>query len=453
MSETRNPASQAYSRIAAETQEIHKNLLRLAAVTYRPNEPKGDFFRRPIVPVDLVNVMAMRAQWRVARGEAVPSVVMTVNRFSWNRHTGRVFVDADLDPENNTAAWECALTRTAQEHLRGPHLMRFDNRQAVVTAALLHRSMVAASVHEHSMLAEPQFPAFWAVFPPGDPPRMERTANTLMAVRMAYPDLEETPDEAIPDQLIREVFEAAQVKDEGRIRIPHWLLAREPGTAYATHPVDGTARPTGAATPYSRVGGWVMVDGDWTPAAQPPLTMVVDVSELLGYETVAAWEILVDMGMLPPMRHAEWAAATSDEEWAAFRDGALAGALAEGPDSPLVREWRLRTCLFADTPDEVAWSAFQDVRIPFAVPGRARVSVVRLQGLPGPATMSWRRYGCSMDLFTVSRRFRNFVGGLNPRDLDRLNRGLGVEGPIELPRRRRGRRGGRRHSRKSSGSA
>lgn len=440
MTQPRIEIAPSFRQIARTSEEEHGGTVGLMSYLYRPNDKRTNKFDSARVALDKFTMLVHRPQWRHHKGRVIRSNVVAVYAFQYNRLTGRISVDAHADEACNPVAWDVAVPRSAK--LAAPHVMNPEkNRTGAQAAILLHRAALAAVRHGGDVELEPSFPEFYCVFHPSQPPHPERTGNLLQAVRVARPELASAPDEAIPDEACREVFQSLLVRNRGRIFAPQWLLGRETGDSFPVHPRTGEARPEIGAPDWTQAGGgWIMVDGNWVPRAQEPAAVVADLSGVLGRQSTDAWQLLVERGLLPDVPHAEWAAACTDEDWGKFREEVLAPLFPAGEHNDLADDWRVRTATARGFDDEdVACLAFDDVRQPLAFDGESRVGVVRLQGYPSPEVMTFRHYGFDADLFSVKGWLEPWVRPITPRDIDRLRRGLSV-----LPPRRGGRRPARR---------
>jgi hypothetical protein len=298
---------------------------------------------------------------------------------------------------------------------------------------LMHRAVQAAARQRLVTTDMPGLPSFVFVFNAGNPPRMERTAGLQAATRELHPELGEIPDEQLPDELLEEVFQSLLSREGSFLFAPQWLFAREAHERFVVHPLDGTPRPDSRAPDWAQAGNWVMIDGSWVPRAQEPADVLADLTDVLGRESGAAWNTLVEFGHMPPVPLDQATAACGDEEWAIFARDTLPGLLAG--DSPLVATWR-RLAVAPGAPDDVVAAAFANARQPYVFEDESKVGVVRLAGYPSPTTMTWRGFGFEVNLFDVRPDWGYQIDPLSPRDVDRLRRGLAIAPPPPLQRQR-----------------
>lgn len=419
--------------------EVHGETTRFFSYSYRPDFARDGRFRRTRLGLDQFTLFVHRSQWRTKCNRLIRSGLVVAYRFGHNRSTGRVAIDARVDPHGNTGVWDVVAPPGARPgacYLIDPRRDRNRARAAII----LRAAVVAAVRHGHPTREAPAFPGFLFEFSSSRPPVLERTHGLLTAARALHQDLATVPDEALPDSAIRNTFDSLVTRDGVFLHAPSWLFAREPGEIYLAHPQNGTPIPTAGAPEGSAAPGhWVMFDGRWTPEAQRPERVIADFSTLLGRDSLAAWEILVDGGHLPPMRFADWLPTCNDEDWSRFTSTAgpalFPTDLGEG-ENELVNEWRRRNAIggkYAD--DEIVSYAFEDVRRPASFPDEAGVGVVSLSGHAGPETMTFRGYGYDADLYSLRPGWEQQLAPADRSVVERAGRRM-ASAPA-TPRRRR----------------
>jgi hypothetical protein len=413
-----------YRGIAKTPAEHFAGTVGMVACCYRPSA-RDNQVRSTRLALDKFWLMALRPQWGAHRQRLVPSVALTVHQFQYNMLSGRVVIDAGLEETTNCACWDVAVPRSAGTN--GPHTLNVKRNETAARCAItMHQALTGAINYGHPAMSTPAFPDFYSVFPAGAHPAVERTPNLRAAIIAARPELAAAPPAMIPDEVWRDVFRAHFVRDGDAVLVPHWLLSRDPWHRYVTHPRTGAPCPVDSALEYARSGDWVMLDGKWTPVAQQPRAVVADLTNVLGRESLAAWEILVDTGQLPPMPHFEWSIATSSEEWEQFRETKLTELFpGDDPENPLVTEWKRRNVLCDQVGDEEVYTAFSDVRWPTVFQRESKVSVVALQGYPSPENLRWELPGLAVDLFQVRQEW-SAQAPLTQQEVDRLQRGFPI---------------------------
>jgi hypothetical protein len=377
------------------------------ALTVRPHNRHSSSFAKlehRFAPLSGPTLLVLRAQYASRPDAAAPqrSVVLLMLKFAYDIHSGRVYVDASRDAECSPAVYDCALPRGTWDEY--PHHL---DPAANVTAAELARAMFREANRVldsgEPIPHQPAMPEFFLAFPRR--PIFERSYMLTREVSAAYG----MAAEAISESDLERFFWDQSFESDGFHFVPQRFLTRQGD--YPVHPVDATACPEGSGAPGEWRGLWYFGDGRWNPAAQRPHSVYASMGGVLGRPfRNPAFTVLWDNAFFAAeggLSYPEFVSAT-DPAQLADRLARLKERLDDAFNANFTIGDRLvdmmRTALgknAAMADDEDMLQALYAPHLPMHLSFAPAVQVVRYSAPPRPDSLTWRWWGCEVNLFST----------------------------------------------------